>query len=188
MTQPRAVRVLDDDGGIVADVRGGHRRQHAAVGIDAGHEQGVDLVLAQDEVEVGGDEAVVAFLGIDDPVAVAVIERGDRLAAGRALDVVALDILARVAGIVGTGAPERVGADLAGISIGGHEVDDRYRRRPAAIKESLVGGDYFSRQFRFKRHRRDRRVEMAPVAVDGHHRRLDVIDSNIHEVKSPLFP
>src|SRR6185295_7319126 len=56
--------VLDHHHRVVLRAGGGNRGEHAAVGVHAGHKQRVDAARAQDEVEVGAYEAVVAPLGI----------------------------------------------------------------------------------------------------------------------------
>ena len=87
MTKPKAVRmqaspacmqlgpvhavdaVFDHDHRIVAHIGGGRGGEHAGVGVHAGDQKRVDAVRAQQEIEVGAKEAVVALLGVDDEVA-----------------------------------------------------------------------------------------------------------------------
>src|SRR5579871_624707 len=96
--------VFDDDDGIITNVGCSRGGKHAGVGVHAGHQDRVDAVGAQQEIEVGSKEAVVALLGVDDEIA-GVQQLRHHGAAGAAHDVVPHRILARVVRLLGAGAP-----------------------------------------------------------------------------------
>ena len=60
--------VLDHDHRVISDIGRGRCRQHAGIGIHAGDQKGVDAVRAQQEIEIGAEETVVPFLGVDDEI------------------------------------------------------------------------------------------------------------------------
>jgi hypothetical protein len=140
----------------------------------------VVVVRPQGEFEVGPDETVVAFLGIDDEVALTVIKLRDDRNARHARQVVTKHVLARVRGILRARAPERIACDLRDVAILRQQVNDRYVHAACPVEQTLVGRDHLSRNLRRGRHRRDVHVEMATMQIDRDDGRPGMIDTEIH--------
>src|ERR1700733_9226827 len=75
--------VLERDDVVALLVPGSHRRLDAAIGQESAECDGRYATAAQDEIEIGGGEAVQAPLALDDDVARLRLERIDDLRAPR---------------------------------------------------------------------------------------------------------
>jgi hypothetical protein len=137
-------------------------------------------VRSQGELEVSADKAIVALLGIDDEVTLAVIQFGDDRNAGHARNVVAQSILAGRVGIFGARAPKRIGGDFRNITILRQQMDNRDVRAARPVEQTPVGGDHLPCDLRRGRHGRDVHIEMAAVQIDRDDCGLGIIDTEVH--------
>ncbi len=118
-----------------------------------------------DNSRVGGGEAIVALLGVDDEIAF-VQQCRHHLAARHAQNIMLQHILARIVRVLAAMPPGRVERDFLRIAIGRDAMKDRNAGGSCLFEQLFVGGNDAGGGVGFQRHGRNRRIEMAAMQVD----------------------